>query len=107
MADARLLSSAYAVDEARRNLATAEQIEELDKILVNVELVAPSLALHVEARTCGLPTKDVPILEAAIDGAATHLLTGDKKHFGALYGQKIKDVLIQRPADYLSTRASN
>jgi uncharacterized protein len=105
--DVRLLSSAYAIEEARRNLTTPEQIGELDNVLANVELVAHSLALHVEAQAAGLPSKDIPILEAAIDGAATHLLTGDKKHFGALYGQTIKGVLIQRPADYLSARATN
>ena len=45
--------------------------------------------------------KDRPILLAAIQAQATHLLTGDKRHFGSLYGQSISGVLILRPADYL------
>lgn len=45
--------------------------------------------------------KDRPILLVAIQAQATHLLTGDKRHFGSLYGQCISGVHILRPADYL------
>lgn len=52
-----------------------------------------------------LPEKDRPILLAAIHARVTHLLTGDKKHFGRYYGQTIEGVLILPPAEYLRTRS--
>ena len=42
----------------------------------------------------------VPILLAAIDGGATHLLTGDWEHFGPYFRQEIAGVLILPPAEY-------
>ena len=47
-----------------------------------------------------LPEKDLPILLAAIDGEATHLLTGDWEHFGPYSRQEIAGVLILPPAEY-------
>ena len=34
-----------------------------------------------------MPAKDVPILLAAIDSGAKYLLTGDKDHFGVIFGR--------------------
>jgi hypothetical protein len=51
-----------------------------------------------------LPAKDVPILMAAIEAAATHLLTGDREHFGPYFNRRIEGVTILRPAAYLSLR---
>jgi hypothetical protein len=47
-----------------------------------------------------LPEKDMPILLAAIDGGATHLLTGDREHFGLYFRKEISGVLILPPAEY-------
>ena len=51
--------------------------------------------------------KDVPILLDAINLCATHLLTGDKQHFGALYGRTVGGVLILPPADYLAMKSES
>lgn len=51
-----------------------------------------------------LPIKDRPILRAAISGRATHLLTGDRKHFGCYFDQTIDGVLLLLPATYLNSR---
>jgi hypothetical protein len=78
--DAELLSSQYAVAEARRNLETPAQRRRLAWLLRRVRLVEPE---HFTLpRGIRLPEKDLPILLAAIDGGATHLLTGDWEHFG-------------------------
>jgi predicted nucleic acid-binding protein len=70
-----LLSSSYAIDEARRNLKTPVQRGRLTRLLRRVRLVEP---VHFTLpRGIQLPEKDYPILLAAIDGEATHLLTGD------------------------------
>ncbi|MGH8652228.1 MAG: PIN domain-containing protein [Gammaproteobacteria bacterium] len=99
LTDVTLLTSRYAFEEARRNLETQEQRKRLIQLMVNVDLVTDfaygDLPLDVV-----LPEKDRPILLAAIRAHATHLLTGDKQHFGLLYGQSISGVLILRPADY-------
>jgi len=41
---------------------------------------------------------------AAIRIGATHLLSGDFRHFGPYYGERIEGVLILSPGDYLSLR---
>jgi uncharacterized protein len=96
--DAELLSSGYAIEEARRNLETPAQRVRLTRLLRRVRLVEPEhFTLPREIR---LPEKDLPILLAAIDGGATHLLTGDREHFGGYFRQEIGGVLILPPAEY-------
>ena len=51
--------------------------------------------------TVVLPDKDQPILIAALDARATHLLTGDLQHFGPYYGHTVEGVLILPPGQYL------
>jgi predicted nucleic acid-binding protein len=96
--DAELLSSGYATEEARRNLETAAQRGRLTRLLRGVRLVEPEhFTLPLGIR---LPEKDLPILLAAIDGGATHLLTGDREHFGRYFRQTIGGVLILPPSEY-------
>ncbi len=103
---ARLITSAYAAEEARRNLGYPEQREDLEGLLDSVEVVTTALpAEHLLYSTVKLPEKDQPILLAAIGAGATHLLTGDFWHFGPYYGERIQGVLILPPGDYLSLRA--
>ena len=95
-----LLTSAYAIDEARRNLTDANAVERLDRLLAEVEVVPESPATTTLPAGVNLPAKDVPILLAAIVAQATHLLTGDVRHFGSLYGTTLGGVLILPPAGY-------
>ena len=98
---AELLTSAYAAEEARRNLRGPHQQRELEKLLSSMQIVAaPPPGANSES--LGLPAKDIPILQAAIGASATHLLTGDFTHFGPLYGKTVAGVLIAAPADYLT-----
>jgi hypothetical protein len=46
----------------------------------------------------------MPILLAAIGARATHLLTGDIRHFGQCFGKKIEDIAIVLPGEYLRMR---
>jgi uncharacterized protein len=104
--DLTLLSSAYAIEEARRNLHDLEQRDTLNELVLSLEVVnvrtsaARTFPAHIK-----LPIKDRPILRAAITGRATHLLTGDRKHFGYYFNQTIEGVLILLPATYLNSRA--
>ena len=53
-----------------------------------------------------LPTKDAPILLAAIAARATYLIAGDLCHFGPLFGKKIAGLIIPPPAVYLRRTTS-
>ena len=98
--DTTLLTSRYAYAEAARNLETEEQRQRLVRLMVEIQLV-PDRAYGDFPPGVFLPEKDRPILLAAIQAQATHLLTGDKRFFGSLYGQSISGVHILRPTDYL------
>ena len=100
MPNVRLVSSPYAVEEARRNLEKPEQRDRLEKLLQSVKLVS-TLPAKPLPEGVKLPSKDAPILLAAIAAQATHLLTSDLKHFGAYFWQIIEGVTILPPAAYL------
>jgi predicted nucleic acid-binding protein len=98
-----LVTSAYAVEEARLNLADGAQHERLNKLLERVRVVA-TVSGGLPARGIKLPEKDLPILATAVQVHATHLLTGDKQHFGKYFGRSVEGVLILPPAEYLKRR---
>jgi predicted nucleic acid-binding protein len=96
-----LCSSHYAVAEARVNLSEAEQRERLEKLTRSLHFFEGGDAKL--PREIDLPEKDVPVMLAAINGRATHLLTGDFRHFGRYFGKKIGGVLVVPPAAYLAS----
>ncbi|MEX0692405.1 MAG: hypothetical protein WD934_03860 [Gemmatimonadales bacterium] len=96
---ATLLTSAYAAEEARRNLDTAAQRARLDQLLTSVQIV-PEARDRSLPDGITLPEKDIPILLAALAANSTHLLTGDLRHFGSLLGKRAGTMLILRPGDY-------
>jgi predicted nucleic acid-binding protein len=97
----RLLSSEYAVQEVKRNLAGVACLKRLKRLVAAMEILPGYAAMAADAPSAAhLPEKDRPILAAAIAARATHLLTGDRRHFGQWYGQRIGGVLIQSPAQY-------
>jgi len=105
MARVRLVTSGYAATEAARNLAEPEQHERLARLLNAVEVTTPQEIAPLPLRGTGLPEKDLPILEAAVAADCSHLLTGDHRHFGQLFGTTVCGVLVQTPAQYISGRA--
>jgi predicted nucleic acid-binding protein len=100
--DVALCSSRYAIEEAKINLEEAAQRRMLVRLI-------PALQVF-DARERELPSgitppqKDAPILLAAIEAHATHLITGDIRHFGAYFGKSVGGVLIFTPAEYLMRR---
>lgn len=99
-----LLSSDYAVEEARRNLDLADQRHRLEQLVKRMEIVTAWQSVSLP-RGVRLDDKDAPILLAAIEARATHLLTGDRQDFGHLYGKTVSGVEILPPAEYLSRRS--
>ena len=101
-----LLSSTYAIEEARRNLALDRlpALARLKRLTTALTVVVnPSQVLKLPENV-RLASKDQPILLAAIHGKADYLLTGDGRHFEHLYGKRIEGVMVLRPAQYFERR---
>jgi uncharacterized protein len=96
-----LLTSTYAVEEAERNLLTKHQRRRLLELLASVETVNASMPAASHRRGISLPEKDWPILGGAVSAGATHLITGDLKHFGQFFGQRLLGILVVPPARYI------
>ena len=98
-----LCSSHYAVEEARVNLSADVQRERLTRLAAVLQF--SDAALQELPPEISLPEKDVPIMLAALEARATHLLTGDLRHFGPYFCKKISGVLIVLPGVYLKHRS--
>jgi len=88
----RLLTSAFAWDEAQRNirLKSPERSQALNALREQLEYApVPDAQAILDAAEQGLPDKDAPILAAAGVAKADILVTGDRTHFGHLYGKAI------------------
>jgi len=99
---AKLVSSVYAIEEARRNLDMPPQKECLDKLIVALEDIYP---FHVDIelpKNVTIREKDKPILMSAIAAKADFLITGDVRDFGKFYGKKISGVIVLPPSGYLN-----
>ena len=97
--DHTLVVDGYVMAEAHRNLVVKSRngVRELDRLASKLE-VAPSI-LRSDARiTALLPEKDRPVLAAAMHSSCDALVTGDRRHFGQLYGRTIGQVTIYDPA---------
>lgn len=101
---AELITSTYALVEAERHL-DATQRGRLAELVQHVEIV-PDVVDYDLPDGITLPEKDAPILAAAIAAGATHLITGDRRDFGAHYGETIGGVLVLPPRDYLNPAPS-
>ncbi len=96
-----LLTSTYAIEEARRNLPEPEQKRRLELLVRPLHVVEAATAPGAVRGDIELPEKDWPILAGAIAAEATHLVTGDLKHFGRHFGKEIHGILVLPPADYI------
>ncbi|MGH7143303.1 MAG: PIN domain-containing protein [Planctomycetota bacterium] len=104
-----LVTSCYALEEARRNLVEKGRAGEkrLERLIAKMEVVPDiedPLPLPAEV---SLPPKDRPILEAAMSAHCSQLLTGDVRHFGTLLGTAVGGGIALRPAEYLQARGAD
>ena len=94
-----LCADAYVVGEARRNLLAKgpEAMATFEAMLPGVEVSA----FHpgaLPARVAALiHEKDRPVVAAAVRLRCDALLTGDRTHFGALYGERVLGVAVHSP----------
>jgi uncharacterized protein len=109
-----VVSSEHAVEEARRNLARKypQALDRLALLLQAVRVVRQSPPPAADADVdlirsrARLPPKDQVILDAALGCRATHLLTGDTHHFGALLERPdlVGGLMVQTVAGFLADR---
>lgn len=99
LGNVRLCSSRYAIEEARINLEEEAQRRRLAQLTPALELFDTRERELPTGIT--LPEKDTPILLAAMEAQATHVVTGDIRHFGFYFGKTLKGVLVVTPAEYL------
>lgn len=93
-----IMTSAHAADEARRNLEARYQktAPRLQTILRGMRILpeAPADTVADVQRRYSLPAEDAPVLAAAIAGKSDAFVTGDRTHFGALFGKKVDGVKV-------------
>ena len=89
---AECVTNGYAAEEARRNLARhfPKNLQQLDALLARIRLISAV----IDDLGVVLKAKDRPILGGAIAARATHLLTGDRRDFGALFGKTMQGVKV-------------
>jgi uncharacterized protein len=97
--DAALCTSRYALEEARANLKEHVQHQRLNRLSGSLQLFEAEPGVLPSG--ISLPEKDVPILLAALRAGASHLLTGDIRHFGPYLGKRIKGTAVMLPGEYL------
>ena len=89
----------FVVEEARRNLAakSPDGLAALGSLLSRLQVAAMHAPDPALDGTLPLPEKDRPVLAAAIRHRCDALVTGDRTHFGRLYGRAIRGVMIHSP----------
>jgi len=89
----------YVIAEARRNLEQKfpAALPDFEKLLRAISRLSSPPALSTPSLDLLLPEKGRPVLASAIQHRCQALLTGDKTHFGRLYGQTIAGVSIYSP----------
>jgi predicted nucleic acid-binding protein len=95
-----LVADAYVVEEARRNLEAKfpAALKDFEGLLNQLESAATLHCFLPPGLVPELPEKDRPVLAAAIQRRCDVLLTGDKTHFGPLYGKNLEGVTVHFPA---------
>ena len=95
-----LWADAYVFEEARRNLAakTPDGLPALNAMASRIKIGGMSSGNLLLPDRVNLPEKDQPVLAAAIHRRCDILVTGDRTHFGLLYGKRILGVSILSPA---------
>ena len=94
-----LCADAYVVEEARRNLVVKgpEALAAFEHLLGMLEIAGfhndPPPAL---VAAC-VHEKDRPVVAAAVRLRCDVLLTGDRTHFGSLFGRRLLGVTVHSP----------
>ena len=98
--DIAVVISQYVAGEVSRNIKSIGHNQRFESLLAQTEFVSDADVQLIPANA-GLVEKDRPILAAAIAASVDYLITGDRSHFGHLYGTRVSGVYVISPADFL------
>ena len=87
------------IEEAHRNLLAkaTDRVVALERLLSRMKTAGAQRSDTALEASLPLPAEDRPVTAAAIRQSCTALVTGDRTHFGALYGRTIHGVTIHSP----------
>jgi predicted nucleic acid-binding protein len=99
-----LVTSAFVVAEVTRNLRikAPEAVDRGERLIASVGIVVEADARLVDRIGVQLPAKDRPVLAAALGCQATVLVTGDRRHFGSLFGRCFGGTVVLSPREALA-----
>lgn len=100
-ADCECWVDGFVEAEARRNLEFKfpSALADLDTLLSGLNRAEGGSSRPIPKSVAKLlPEKDQPVLAAAIALRCDALVTGDKTHFGGLYGKTVSGVTVVSPA---------
>jgi len=101
-----VVTSTFAWEEAHRNIALKrpQRLAMLETLADRLEYApVPGASAIADAALRGLPEKDAPILAAAVAAQVDILVTGDRTHFGHLYGKETSRLRVLTLRDTLAT----
>ena len=92
---ATCVTNSYAVEEAKRNIELKQfgSLEGLEQLLSHCT-ISDKITTQLPV---SLAQKDIPILGGALASECSHLLTGDKRDFGAFFGKKVGNTIVLSP----------
>jgi predicted nucleic acid-binding protein len=94
-----LATSPYVVHEVQRNLPSEAQHLHFETLLAKLIRVSDGPLQAIPAGIA-LVAKDQPVLASAIFASMDYLITGDRNHFGHLYGTTVAGVEVLSPAQF-------
>lgn len=98
-----LMTSLYAFAQAEQNIESKTQARHLNNLAVSLYFVGTPAVFELP-EGIRLPPLQRPILAAAIEGQATHLITGNRSLYEPYYGNAYGGVLVSHPMDYLKDK---
>lgn len=96
-----LIADDYVLEEARRNLEVhgPAGAADIGQRLPAVQIFRLPAHARLSAEV-DLVEKDRPVLASAVALGSNALITGDKAHFGHLFGTTVEGVAIHSPASF-------
>lgn len=87
-----IVTSDLALEEARRNIQVKRP--QWKKAFVQLSENVTVVPTRIMKLPVDIADKDAPILASATQSQCHYFVTGDKKHFGPLYGQVVEGVEV-------------
>jgi predicted nucleic acid-binding protein len=99
MSHVTLVISPYVMMETLEHVQ-GHALQRFEALLEHMERVGDATSMELPPGIT-VVEKDLPVLASAVSSRVDILLTGDKNHFGHLYGTRLDQTLILPPGEFL------